>query len=251
MIERLYGGIDAPRLYLEPAESELLKYACNAFHALKIDFANEIGTVASTVGADPTTVMDALCQDRRLNVSAAYLKPGFAFGGSCLPKDTTALAAAATRDGLSLPLLASILPSNEAHLQRQIEMVLSRCRGRRTLLLGLSFKTGTDDLRQSPMVRMAAALLKEGVQLTIHDSDLHGAQLLGANASYAAEHLPGLVSLLAEDLDDAVPQAQVVILAKPVAGANLANHMVIDLTDAQNGGEQTPRQSAAPNTAAA
>jgi len=187
MLDRLYAGIDAPRIFLDPTDSELLKYACNLFHAVKIDFANEMATLAAAAGADGATVMRGLCADQRLNISTAYLQPGFTFGGSCLTKDTRALVLEAQRHGLDLPLTQSVLESNRSHLQRQTEHVLRQCSGRRTLLIGLSFKAGTDDLRESPMLRLAESLLPAGVALTIFDPDLCGHDLVGANA----RHLTG------------------------------------------------------------
>ena len=213
-------------------ESELMKYACNMFHATKIDFANEVGALAASFGADPHRVMDALCHDQKLNISPAYLRPGFAFGGSCLPKDTRAMCAQAREHGMSLPLVESLLRSNQAHLKRQVDRVLS-CGRVPTLLVGLTFKAGTDDLRESPMVELAEQLLGKGVPLRIYDADLPAdvdGQLVGANARYMQEHLPHLSSLLVGNLDEAVVDAQHIVLAKRVdAEINVAGKMVTDL----------------------
>jgi len=231
-MERMYLGVAAPRLALGTVESELIKYACNVYHAVKIDFANEIGALASACGADPDMVMSAFCQDTKLNVSKAYLRPGFAFGGSCLPKDTRAVAARAAREGLHLPLIESVLSSNQAHLDRQVNRVLD-CGRVPTLLLGLSFKTGTDDLRESPMVELAERLLGKGIPLRIYDPDLAADKLVGANAAYIREHLPHLKMLLCDDLSEAIADAQTVVIGKPIRDLDpqqLQNCNIVDLT---------------------
>ena len=239
MIERLYAGIDAPRIGLRPAESELMKYASNTFHALKIAFANEIGAVASTCGADADAVMGAFRRDERLNLGPAYLKPGFAFGGSCLPKDTRALAAAAGSSGLHLPLVRSVLRSNRAHLKRCTQAVLDCCDERPTLLIGLSFKAGTDDLRESPMLDLAEQLIAAGVPLRIHDPDLDPKALLGANQAHLHRRLPHATMLMSDDLTQALSHAQVVVVAKRIEGVSdavLHGKTVVDLTKGGVGG---------------
>ena len=231
-IDQLYAGIEAPVISVGLIESELMKYACNVFHAIKIDFANEVAAVAEAVGADPTEVMETFCCDAKLNLSTAYLKPGFAFGGSCLPKDTRALVTQGQRWGLNLPLIESVLPSNESHLVRQVQRVLRHGR-KPTLLLGLSFKAGTDDLRESPTVELAERLLGKGVPLTIYDPDLQLGQLIGTNETYISKRLPHLKQLLCEDLDAALRDAEVIVIAKPMASfarVNLPDKVVIDLT---------------------
>lgn len=232
MMTRIYQGIDAPRLSMAACESELMKYACNVFHAIKIDFANEIGSLATACNADPAKVMAAFCQDTRLNISPAYLKPGFAFGGSCLPKDTRALSALGREHQIDLPLIGSVLASNESHLNRAVQKVLAVGR-QSTLLLGLSFKTGTDDLRESPMVELAERLLGKGLPLSIYDADLCPDALIGANARYVQEHLPHLKLLLQKHLNEALAEAKTVIIAKPMPELDvsmLAGKEVIDLT---------------------
>lgn len=234
-----YSGIDAPRLALDAAESEMIKYACNVFHAVKINFANEIGSLTAAAGADPQAVMDAFCRDTRLNISPAYLRPGFAFGGSCLPKDTRALVALARQRGIDLPMIGSVLSANAAHLDRQLQRILAYGR-RPTLLVGLSFKAGSDDLRESPMVELAERLLGKGVPLRIFDADLDAdalpGTLLGANARYVQQHLPHLADLLASDLPAAVAAARTIVVAKPAAALeslDLAGRDVVDLTRMQ------------------
>jgi GDP-mannose 6-dehydrogenase len=228
----IYHGIDAPHLPLGSRESELMKYACNIYHAIKIDFANEIGALASAMGADPAAVMQAFCHDTKLNISPAYLKPGFAFGGSCLPKDTRAMMGKGREFGIDLPLISSVIGSNQAQLKRGVDQVLAQGR-QRTLLLGLTFKPGTDDLRESPMVDLAEQLLGKGMPLAIYDPDLVPEKLIGANAAFVAEHLPHLKMLLRDDLEHALADAQVVVLTKSIQSLqseHLKNKIVIDLT---------------------
>ncbi|MCC7145367.1 MAG: UDP-glucose/GDP-mannose dehydrogenase family protein [Phycisphaeraceae bacterium] len=232
MLDRIYQGISEPRLALGLAESELMKYACNVFHALKVDFANEIGSLAQRCGADPQAVMNAFCQDRRLNISPTYLKPGAAFGGSCLPKDTAAMLALARQIGIELPLISAILPSNQAHLERQTQVILAHGK-RPTLLLGLSFKSDSDDLRGSPLVILARRLLQEQIPLTIYDPDLDPRQLVGANARQIQRDLPQVELLLRPDLEAAIAAAELVILGKSIRGlqpAMLQGKQVVDLT---------------------
>src|SRR5262249_17755370 len=154
--------------------------ACNAFHALKVTFANEIGRLSQAVGVDPHDVMQLVCMDRQLNISSAYLRPGFAFGGSCLPKDLKALLYLAKSSDIELPMLSNILPSNAAHIEHAIEQVLAS--GRRSIgMIGLSFKAGTDDLRESPLVIMAERFIGKGLHLSIYDPKVNVARLIGAN----------------------------------------------------------------------
>lgn len=229
---KLYGDLDAPVIHCRWSESELIKLACNAFHAVKITFANEIGALAQNCGADGATVMAALCKDVRLNLSPAYLKAGFCFGGSCLPKDTRSLQSRAADLGLHLPLIESVLDSNRTHLDRWVQRILAQGR-QPTLLVGLSFKAGTDDLRHSPMVELAERLLGKGVPLTIFDPDLQPQFLVGTNAAYIHQHLPHLNLLMGKDLYTSLAGVKRVLLAKPVPdldGACLEGKLVVDLT---------------------
>jgi GDP-mannose 6-dehydrogenase len=233
MVDRIYAAIDAPRVAVGTSESELLKYACNIFHAVKINFANEIGSMAQAFGADPAAVMQAFCHDTRLNISSAYLKPGFAFGGSCLPKDTRSLNHLARQQGIEVPMIQSVMPSNNAHLMRQRDRILALGR-KPTLLAGLTFKRDTDDLRESPMVELAEQLLGKGVPLAIFDPDLLPDELIGANATYIQQRLPHLKLLLRRDLTEALDACEVVIIAKKIDGlsnAALAGKTVVDLTN--------------------
>ena len=192
--------------------AELMKYACNAFHAVKITFANEIGRAAQAVGVDSRQVMELVCRDTRLNISPAYLNPGFAFGGSCLPKDLRALNYLAKTHDLTLPMLGGVLASNRAHIDHALEMVLT-LGVRRVALLGLSFKAGTDDLRESPLVAVAERLLGKGVQLRIYDPEVNLSRLLGANKRFIEEMIPHLGSLMVHDPAAALADAQLALVS--------------------------------------
>ncbi|MDP6083159.1 MAG: nucleotide sugar dehydrogenase [Verrucomicrobiota bacterium] len=204
-------GADAPSENWPGAE--MVKYACNAFHATKVSFANEIGRIGKSLGVDSQSVMRLLCQDTRLNLSPYYLRPGNPFGGSCLPKDVRALAHEGRRSGVELPLLDSLLPSNEAHLAKLIEQTKRLAKGR-VALLGLSFKSDTDDLRESPMVEVAQHLIGRGFDLSIYDPQLNLAKLIGTNKRVIDEKMPHLASLLTDDLAAALGQAGLVIAAQ-------------------------------------
>ncbi len=192
--------------------------SCNAFHALKITFANEIGRISQSLGIDSHEVMRLVCADTRLNISPAYLKPGFAFGGSCLPKDLRALTQIAKQNDIEIPMLASLLVSNRVHIDHAVDKILKLGRPR-VGMLGLSFKTGTDDLRESPLVMVAKRLLGEGCELRIFDPEVHLSRLLGANRSYIEAHIPHLGSLLCEQIDEMIDPSDVILVGLAAAGA--------------------------------
>ncbi len=219
-----------------PLESaELLKYACNAFHATKVSFANEIGRIGKALGIDSTRVMAQLCRDQRLNISPYYLRPGTPFGGSCLPKDVSALSLQARALNVFSPTIDSLLESNRRHLESLIERV-EAVGARDVLLLGLAFKAGTDDLRGSAMVELVASLLMKDFSVRIHDPDVAPRNLVGANQRFAAAKLPALETLLVEDLAGALDRhPQTIVASKPCASietlkASLGEgHHVIDV----------------------
>lgn len=216
------------------ATAEMIKYACNAFHATKITFANEIGRVAKPQGIDSQTVMALLCQDTRLNLSPYYLRPGNPFGGSCLPKDVRALTSCGRQSGVNLPLLENLLTSNERHLQTLLQLIVDTGQ-REVVILGLSFKANTDDLRESPMVEVAQTLLGRGYHLRIYDPALNLAALVGANKRVVDVHMPHLASLLKTDLREAVGERGVIVAAQRCASAEdlqkcvTPAHRVIDV----------------------
>lgn len=210
VLRELFGHLPCDFITTDIRTAETLKVVCNAFHALKITFANEIGRIASALQVDGREVMSLVCRDTRLNISPAYLRPGFAFGGSCLPKDLRALTYLGRSKDVDTPVLGAILASNQLHIERVVDRVLAT-RKRRVGLLGLSFKPGTDDLRESPLVMLAERLLGKGMKLAIHDPEVSLSRLIGANKSYIEEAIPHLGELLKPTADDVVRDADVVI----------------------------------------
>ncbi|HEY8984367.1 MAG TPA: nucleotide sugar dehydrogenase [Streptomyces sp.] len=207
----LYRGLPGEVFRVPVPTAEAIKYADNAFHGLKIGFANEFGAVCQALGVDSHQVMDVFLADRKLNISPAYLRPGFAFGGSCLPKDLRSLVHAAHRADVSVPILSHVLPSNADHLQRAVELV-ERTGRRRAGLFGLSFKPGTDDLRESPLVELAERLFGKGYDLKIYDANVSLSRLLGANREYIEGRLPHLAQLLADSVEEVLDHADVVLV---------------------------------------
>jgi GDP-mannose 6-dehydrogenase len=213
---RLYASVRAETIVTDPRTAAMVKYACNAFHALKVAFANEIGSVSQAAGADGRRVMELLCRDKKLNVSEAYLRPGFAFGGSCLPKDLRALTRFVEQRGLPLELIPSIIPSNEAHIRRALAMITQR-EDRRIGLVGLTFKPDTDDLRESPLVTLAESLVGRGFDLRIFDPCVRVSRLRGRNLAYVDRHLPHLAKLLVKDSNELFEHASLLILGSQIA----------------------------------
>jgi GDP-mannose 6-dehydrogenase len=200
-LRALYAESSAPVFVLKPEEALMVKYASNAFHALKVAFANEVAAVCQQAGVDAEAVMDIFCRDTKLNISQRYLMPGFAFGGPCLPKDVRALLYAGKAADLQLPLIAAILPSNEQVVERAFQVVCATGK-RRIGLIGLSFKSNTDDLRESPFVELAERLLAKGYELRVYDPNVSTARLTGANQEYIAGVIPHLPRLLVRSLEE-------------------------------------------------
>jgi len=207
----LYEWCQSP-VYVSPlSTAETVKYVCNAFHALKVAFANEIGTLCKEMEVDTEMMTRIFISDTRLNISPAYLKPGFAFGGSCLPKDLRALNYRAKELDLSLPVLESILPSNTRQIQRAAELILGTQK-KNVAVLGLSFKAGTDDLRESPLVHLVKRLLGEGCHIQVWDDNVSLGRLIGSNREFIENEIPHIGKLLCKDLKTALASAEVVIL---------------------------------------
>ena len=238
LMQSLYEGVSAPFVHTSIRTAEMAKYAANAFHALKVCFANEVADVCAALGADGSEVMRVFAMDRKLNVSEAYLRPGFAFGGSCLPKDLRALLHAARLADLSVPVLASVLPSNEAQVRRGVEAVLA-ARRHRIGVVGLSFKAGTDDLRESPMVTLVETLIGKGCDVRILDRNVSMARLVGANRRYIEEEIPHIASLMCPSAEALLAHGEVVVIGNPcedatdVLAAAKPEHVIVDLTRGQ------------------
>jgi GDP-mannose 6-dehydrogenase len=210
-LRELFGHLDCEFHATSVRAAEMVKYSCNNFHALKITFANETARLCEALSVDPFEVMDLVCKDRQLNISAAYLKPGFAFGGSCLPKDLRATMYMAKSRDVDLPVHGSIMQSNRAHIDHAIAKVLSSGK-RRIGLIGLSFKTGTDDLRESPLVLLAEHFIGKGLTLQVYDPEVHLSQLLGANRRFIEQHVPHIGSLLSSDLEQVIANSELLVV---------------------------------------
>jgi len=210
-VAEIYAALDAPVVRTSIRVAEIVKYVDNAFHALKVSFANEIGNISKQVGVDSHEVMSIFCLDRKLNLSSAYLKPGFAFGGSCLPKDLRALTYQAKRCDVETPLLSAILSSNHQQIQLGIERIVG-FQKKRIGFVGMSFKPDSDDLRESPLVAIVETLLGKGYTVHVHDQHVSMNRLIGANRRYVDEHLPHLSSVLVDSLEQLVTESEVVVL---------------------------------------
>jgi GDP-mannose 6-dehydrogenase len=216
-VAELYRPLNVPPRLVSLRTAEMIKYGCNAFHALKIAFANELGALSAVHGTDPGEVMATLCEDTKLNVSAAYLKPGFAFGGSCLPKDLRALTYRAKRLDLHLPLLESVLPSNEHHLHRALNAVLD-LPAKRLGMIGLAFKENTDDLRESPVVSLLEQLIGKGREIRVFDPHIRLDAIYGSNRNFILQQIPHIGRLLHNSLDETISWADHLVIAqKPSA----------------------------------
>ncbi|MBU6257212.1 MAG: nucleotide sugar dehydrogenase [Burkholderiales bacterium] len=210
-IEQLYQGLPGAFVRTSPAIAESVKYLCNVFHALKIVFANEAGSVLKAYGLDGPEVMKIFCQDTQLNISSAYMRPGFAFGGSCLPKEVKGFITLARDRNVHIPSLGALLESNESHLDRAYRLVARNGR-RRVALFGLAFKPGTDDLRDSPLVGLAERLLGKGFKLAIYDSHVKLSRLMGKNKEFIEQEIPHLDELLRESADEVLADAEVIVV---------------------------------------
>jgi len=246
LLRELYQNLPGQLFETSIRTAEMVKYVSNVFHAVKVCFANEIGTLCKNLGVDAEYVTRIFTSDAKLNISPAYLSPGFAFGGSCLPKDLRALSYKAKELDLSLPLLESILPSNAVHLDRAVDAVL-RTNRKKIAMLGLSFKAGTDDLRESPQVQLVKRLLGEGCQIRVWDRDVSLGKLAGSNRQYIEEVIPHIGSLLSADLEEVVRSGEVVIIGTKIDKDKLSSYLRADqiVIDLVNLGMQTRPETTA------
>ncbi|MFB3904782.1 MAG: nucleotide sugar dehydrogenase [Acidobacteriota bacterium] len=231
LVEQLYSTIEAETIRVPLETAEMIKYACNSFHAVKICFANEIGRLCKSLGVDGHQLMEIFTKDQKLNISKAYLRPGFAFGGSCLPKDVRALNHFARVSDVEIPLLASLLPSNQAQLDQALRLITKG--GRRNIgVVGLSFKPGTDDLRESPLVILVEHLIGRGFPVKVYDANVQLSRIFGANKQYIEREIPHIEKLMVRSLAELIEFAKVVVVGHrrmDLSGFNLAGKEVIEL----------------------
>jgi GDP-mannose 6-dehydrogenase len=243
----LYDKVDAPLVNTSIRTAEMIKYASNTWHALKVCFTNEIGNLCKRLDIDSHEVMEIFCRDTKLNLGSYYMKPGFAFGGSCLPKDVRALQYRAKEVDLDLPVIQSILTSNQMQIQHALDLIVEAGR-KRVGLLGFSFKAGTDDLRESPIVILAEQLLGKGYSLCIYDRNVSLARLVGANKEYIERQIPHLSSLLCDTIDDVIGASDVLVVGNraPEFGEALtrtrSDQLVIDLVRVKTDLGRVPAQ---------
>jgi GDP-mannose 6-dehydrogenase len=211
LLAGLYAKLNAPLVRTDLETTEMVKYVDNCWHALKIGFANEIGNICKSLSIDGHAVMNIFCQDKKLNISAAYLMPGFAFGGSCLPKDLRALTYTAKTRDLQLPIMTSILPSNELQISRGLQLIVEGGH-KRVGILGFSFKAGTDDLRESPMIEVIERLIGKGYDLRIFDRNVNLASLVGANRDFILNRIPHISRLMVDGIDPVLKHAETVVI---------------------------------------
>lgn len=216
MLVKLYEKMDAPLIRTDIETAEMVKYTDNNWHALKVAFANEIGNLCKALGIDGHKVMEIFCQDTKLNLSPYYMKPGFAFGGSCLPKDVRALTYKGRSLDLDLPVLNAIMPSNQRQVEKGIDMIMSYGK-RKVGFLGFAFKAGTDDLRESPLVDVIEALIGKGYELRLYDRNVNLAALTGANRDYILNHIPHISKLMVESMDAVLDFAEVIVIGNGAA----------------------------------
>ena len=220
-IRNLFGHLPCEFHVCSIKTAEMLKFCCNDFHALKITFANEVGRLSQSLGVDPHEVMGLICKDTQLNISPVYLKPGFSFGGSCLPKDLRATVHMAKTRDVEVPMLAGILQSNKIHTEHAINEVLETGK-RKVGMIGLSFKSGTDDLRESPMVTITEQFIGKGVELAIYDPEVNLSRLLGANKHYINESIPHIAELMVDDCEEMIRNSEVLVVG-------LNDKVIVDL----------------------
>jgi len=234
VLQKLYGHLPGPMIRTDYETAEMVKYADNTWHALKVAFANEIGNICKGLGLDSHKLMDIFCQDTKLNLSPYYLKPGFAFGGSCLPKDVRAISYKAKLLDVNVPIINAILPSNQVQIERGIQAVIDK--GNKKIgILGFSFKAGTDDLRESPMVELVERLIGKGYDLRVYDSNVRMASIHGANKDYILNHIPHISRLMVDTMQEVLDHAGTIVIGNGSAEFKEAprllgpNQSIVDL----------------------
>ena len=243
MLATIYEKLDAPLIRTDLNNAEMIKYVDNSWHALKIGFANEVGNLCDAFGVDAEEVMNIFCQDKKLNISPAYLRPGFAFGGSCLPKDLRALSYQARIHDLQLPILSSILPSNELQIARGLQMIIAK-ENTKVGVLGFSFKAGTDDLRESPVIEVIERLIGKGYDLRIYDRNVNIARLVGANRDFILNRIPHISKLMVNSADAVLEHASTVVIGnndpefREIAKKVRNNQQIVDFVRVMNGSGQ-------------
>jgi GDP-mannose 6-dehydrogenase len=234
LLASIYVHLDAPLVRTSVETAEMVKYTDNVWHALKVGFANEIGNICKAVGIDGHEVMDIFCKDTKLNLSPYYMKPGFAFGGSCLPKDVRALTYKARVSDIDVPILNAIIPSNQKQIEKGLAMIMDKG-SRKIGILGFSFKAGTDDLRESPLVEVIERLIGKGYDIRLYDRNVKIASLVGANKEYILNHIPHISSLMVDSIDEVLDHADIIVIGNSdeefcaVAKKIPANKVVVDL----------------------
>ncbi|MFB0525852.1 MAG: nucleotide sugar dehydrogenase, partial [bacterium] len=247
IVKQIYANIDAPVVRTSIKVAEMIKYVNNAFHGLKVCFANEIGNICKKLGIDSHQVMEIFCKDTKLNLSPYYLKPGFAFGGSCLPKDLRALLYKGQREDLRLPLLSSILDSNENQVKMGINLI-KKTKKKKIGIFGFSFKPGTDDLRESPMVELIETLLGKGYKISIYDKNVSIAKIFGANKQYIEKEIPHISSLMSSSIEDVLSRSEVLVIGnnskefKKIPELMREDQIIIDLARIADGKNKKERK---------
>jgi GDP-mannose 6-dehydrogenase len=234
LLASIYANLDAPLVRTSVETAEMVKYTDNVWHALKVGFANEIGNICKAVGIDGHEVMEIFCKDTKLNLSPYYMKPGFAFGGSCLPKDVRALTYKARVSDIDVPILNAIIPSNQRQIEKGLAMIMEKG-SRKVGILGFSFKAGTDDLRESPLVEVIERLIGKGYDIRLYDKNVKIASLVGANKDYILNHIPHISKLMVDSIDEVLEHADTVVIGnsaqefRSVATEILPDKHVVDL----------------------
>jgi GDP-mannose 6-dehydrogenase len=227
MLASIYAHLDAPLFRASIETAEMVKYTDNVWHALKVGFANEIGNICKATGIDGHEVMEIFCKDTKLNLSPYYMKPGFAFGGSCLPKDVRALTYKARASDIDVPILNSIIPSNNRQIEKGLEMITKKG-SKKVGILGFSFKAGTDDLRESPLVEVIERLIGKGYDIRLYDKNVKIASLVGANRDYIHNHIPHISRLMVDSIDDVLKHSDTIVIGN---GAEEFRAVAADIPD--------------------